>query len=144
MAKKRKSNAGRIFLGIGVWFALMCAVAYIGMTFELGAGERNESKLYSLFGVIVPVVVAVVVALPKKIKSEPGIQDGTELTDGQAEARKPVRKKAREYVINPQTMVFHKPSCPYAKRAMWYNTHTCDSRSAILSVGYKPCKRCKP
>ena len=100
MAKK-KSNAGRVFLGIGVWFALMCAVAYIGMTFELGAGERNESKLYSLVGVIVPVVVAVVVALPKKIKSEPGIQDGTALTDDQVKERKPARQKTMKQRFKP-------------------------------------------
>lgn len=48
------------------------------------------------------------------------------------------------YVINPKTMVFHRKSCPYAQKTMSFNKHYTDSRSAAISIGYKPCTRCKP
>ena len=48
------------------------------------------------------------------------------------------------YIINPKTMVFHRESCQYAEKTYAFNKHSCDSRSAIMSVGYKPCKYCKP
>lgn len=72
----------------------------------------------------------------------------TDISQTNKEAQKPIEtnlnQKKNSYVINPQTMVFHRPSCSYAKKTMSFNKHHCDSRSAIIGVGYKPCKYCKP
>lgn len=55
-----------------------------------------------------------------------------------------LNNRNNNYVINPQTMVFHRRSCAYAKKTYAFNKHYTDSRSAAISVGYKPCKYCKP
>ena len=48
------------------------------------------------------------------------------------------------YVVNPKTMVLHRSSCPYAQKTFSSNKSHTGSRNGAISIGYKPCKYCKP
>ena len=52
---------------------------------------------------------------------------------------------ARDYVLNKNTMKFHKPSCSSVgdiKPENRWDFH--GTREEVLDMGYVPCKRCKP
>jgi DNA-entry nuclease len=49
------------------------------------------------------------------------------------------------YIININTMKFHKPDCSSAKRTKEENKDTTDkSREELIDEGYAPCKQCNP
>ena len=49
------------------------------------------------------------------------------------------------YVLNRNTMKFHRPSCKYVKKIAEHNREDVDdTREQIIAEGYKPCKVCKP
>lgn len=60
-----------------------------------------------------------------------------------AEPRKEAAVAKNKYILVPASMVMHRPSCRYAQNLIGTSSFT-DSRSAALSVGYRPCKYCKP
>ena len=50
-----------------------------------------------------------------------------------------------KYVLNTYSMKFHRPACEYAHQMRPENAlFSNDSRSEIISAGYKPCNWCKP
>ena len=51
----------------------------------------------------------------------------------------------REYVLNANSKIFHRPDCSSAKTMKEKNKLVrTDTREAIIADGYKPCKNCKP
>ena len=68
MAKKRKGRIRRVVLGVLLWLILVIIFASIGTALGLGAGGKNESKLYSIVIAIVPIVVSVMIVKPKGTK----------------------------------------------------------------------------
>lgn len=51
---------------------------------------------------------------------------------------------AATYVLNTNTKKFHYKSCSEVKKIKPKNYSTISSRSAAISAGYSPCKRCNP
>lgn len=52
---------------------------------------------------------------------------------------------AQTYVLNTNTMKFHKPSCSSVRQMAAHNKKTVkEKRSTLISEGYSPCKRCNP
>lgn len=52
---------------------------------------------------------------------------------------------AQTYVLNTNTMKFHKPSCPSVDSITKENKKTVkESRDELITEGYEPCGRCKP
>lgn len=58
--------------------------------------------------------------------------------------------KTTPYMCNTETRIFHCLSCPYLKNAdltsrySSYKTYTTCTYDNMISMGYKPCKKCKP
>ena len=48
------------------------------------------------------------------------------------------------YVGNKHTYVFHKPSCPLSNKVPEKNKIIFRTRADPISIGYMPCKKCKP
>jgi micrococcal nuclease len=48
------------------------------------------------------------------------------------------------YVGNKRSYVFHKPSCPLSNRIPEKNRIIFRTRNDPISIGYVPCKKCKP
>lgn len=49
------------------------------------------------------------------------------------------------YIISESSNTFHRPDCPYVKKIDSLNLNTKHSSySTLISIGCKPCKKCKP
>ena len=52
---------------------------------------------------------------------------------------------ASEYILNTNTMKFHRPSCSSVNQMSDSNKWVYDgTREEVLNMGYEPCKRCNP
>ena len=52
---------------------------------------------------------------------------------------------ASEYILNTNTMKFHRPSCSSVNQMSDSNKWVYDgTREEVLNMGYDPCKRCNP
>ena len=57
----------------------------------------------------------------------------------------PVQSNQHDYVLNTDSMKFHYPNCPSAKKINPENrSETYATRDEVLSWGYSPCGRCDP
>ena len=55
------------------------------------------------------------------------------------------QQKTHKYVLNTNTKKFHYPSCSSVKQMKAKNKKVVEkTRSAVLDMGYDPCKRCNP
>lgn len=53
--------------------------------------------------------------------------------------------EASEYILNTNTMKFHRPSCSSVNQMSDSNKWVYDgTREEVLNMGYEPCKRCNP
>ncbi len=51
----------------------------------------------------------------------------------------------KTYILNTNTMVFHKPDCPSAEQTLPKNKKTYSgTRASCIEKGYKPCSVCEP
>ena len=130
---KFKTVITKILLFILVWLASMLVLGIIGACL---APDGEIHPLFAVAVLIIPFVLATWTVVSKKKRHID--QDTT------AEQTAVNAPSTNIYVINPQTMVFHRKTCPYAEKTYSFNKHTLDSRSSAISVGYKPCKYCKP
>ena len=63
----------------------------------------------------------------------------------QTEQTEPTTGTARDYVLNQNTMRFHKPSCSAVDKIKDKNRRDVTAeRDAIVASGYVPCKLCNP
>lgn len=130
MVKKRSSKQKRkrnwpLYIGI---FSVIGAVAMISAE-NLAAAYFYAFVATCCFGYF----------FGKKRNEPVSIPDGNDQEAPQAQYA-----KKEKYVINPTTMVVHRPSCPHAEKAYSFNKYRTDSLSAAISVGYRPCKYCRP
>ncbi len=50
-----------------------------------------------------------------------------------------------KYVLSESSNTFHRPNCPYVRKIDSLNLNTNhNSYSTLISIGCKPCKKCKP
>ena len=57
----------------------------------------------------------------------------------------PSNPEVREYVLNTNSKIFHRPECSSAKNMKKQNKRVrTDTREAIIADGYRACKNCKP
>lgn len=50
-----------------------------------------------------------------------------------------------KYILSESSNTFHRPDCPYVKKIDHWNLNTKhNSYSTLISIGCKPCKKCKP
>ena len=126
MAKKdngKKKKSGWLW-GIG----LFCIFgAFVMLTANIAA---------SFFYFVVAIVCFSCIVIKKKLAQSHS--ETSEIVEGKS------KSTDITYVINPETMVFHRPTCIHAQKTYSFNKYSCTSRSAIIAIGYKPCKHCKP
>ena len=130
---KFKTVITKILLFVLVWLAAILVIGIIGACLSPN-GEMHPIVAFAIL--IIPIALASLTILPKR-KNQVGPNATTERNTH-------TNSSSSIYVINPQTMVFHRKSCPHAEKTYSFNKYTLDSRSAAISVGYKPCKYCKP
>lgn len=54
-------------------------------------------------------------------------------------------KSSQSYVLNTNTMKFHKPGCSSVKKIAAGNRSDYDgTRDSVINMGYEPCKKCNP
>ena len=127
MAKKHPSKRKRIW------------PLYVGIFCLLGSVVMSTIDITGMLFYLIVATCCLGYFFGRKLNEPVNISSG----DYQEPAKVRNTKKI-EYVINPTTMVVHRPSCRYAEKAYSFNKHSTDSLSAAISVGYKPCKYCKP
>ena len=74
-----------------------------------------------------------------------GYQASDELVYTVKPAATAVPQSAGTYVLNVNSMKFHRPTCPSAAKIASYNRRDVTTdRAALIAQGYEPCKVCKP
>ena len=68
----------------------------------------------------------------------------SEPNDGEAAKSQRTQIPAGAFVASKNSMVFHKPDCPFVKRISPDNLVTYKTRDDAIKAGKRPCKQCKP
>lgn len=130
---KFKTVIMKVLLFVLVWITSLIVIGIIGACL---APNGEIHPLFAIVILIAPIALATLTVIPKRKHN---------ISQDTASERTPVKKSNPNiYVINPQTMVFHRKTCPYAEKTYSFNKYALDSRDAAISVGYKPCKYCSP
>ena len=147
MGNRIKTIIMKILIFILVWFGSMLLMGIIGAIFN----PDSVSPLLALLILVLPVSLATLAILPRnKDHSAENPQDGFQNSTSSSLSNTTSPKKSifsppkTTYILNPQTMVFHRKSCKYAQRLHDSQTVLFDDRSAVKMAGYRPCKYCKP
>ena len=105
--------------GSGVRFCVFCYNVQPGVTIDYSDGSSSG---------------------PEYTGSTPSTREKTENSNS---AQKDNGKNT--YVLNTNTMKFHKLSCSSVRQMAAHNKKTVkEKRSTLISEGYSPCKRCNP
>lgn len=135
------SKAVKIAIAVLVWFIATALIGIIGAWTGVNQASGLPAMLYWIIFALAPATLAtmIIVGNPQtKSTTSPIHKDNATLKSDN------VTKTKIEYILNPQTMVFHRKSCKHAQHIYGTQTGRTDSRSAAISVGYRPCKYCKP
>ena len=76
---------------------------------------------------------------------QPGVVIDYETGESRLEEDKSETDKSTEYVLNTNTMKFHKPSCQSVEKITEENKSIyTGNRKDVMELGYEPCKACNP
>lgn len=140
-AKRTSSKAVKIVIAILVWFIATALIGIIGSWTGVNQTSGLPAMLYLIIFSLAPVALAAMIVVGKpQTKSTTSSVRKHSATPNAGN----VTKTKIEYILNPQTMIFHRKSCKHAQYIYGTQTGRTDDRSAAISVGYRPCKYCKP